>query len=240
MKLLQFAWVAATLFISVTTVKAQSADEIIAKHIEAIGGKEKISQINSLHLESSIEVMGNEATSTTVILHGKGFKNEVDISGQKIIQVITDQGGWSVNPMTGQASATEMTEDMVKAGQHQIYIGGPLFNYAEKGNKVELAGNEDIQGVKAIKLKLTTKGNLELTYFIDPAKYYVIRSISKSTVNGQDVETMVNYSNYQKTEHGYVVPFSAEINLPQGIIIKSTTKKVEINKPVEESIFKAG
>ena len=239
MKLFYYACLAATAVFYTVTVKAQTADEIIAKHIEAIGGKEKISKINSIYLEGSMDIMGNEAASTTVILHGKGFKNEVNIAGQKIVQCITDTGGWSINPMNGQPTATEMTPEMVKAGQHQIFIGGALFNYAEKGSKVELVGSEDIQGVKTTKLKLTTKGNTELIYYIDPAKYHVVRSVSKSSINGQESEITVNYSNYQTTEYGFVLPFTAEINLQQGLVITNITKKVEINKPVEESVFKA-
>jgi len=77
MKLLHIALVAATTLGSVAITRAQTADEIVAKHISAIGGKEKLMQINSLYQENTIEVMGNEASSTTTILNGKGLKNEV-------------------------------------------------------------------------------------------------------------------------------------------------------------------
>lgn len=34
-----------------TVGKAQTADEIIAKHIDALGGADKLSQVNSVYLE---------------------------------------------------------------------------------------------------------------------------------------------------------------------------------------------
>src|SRR2546425_13338282 len=129
MKTLKLALVGLTALAGISA-KAQTADEIVAKHIEAVGGKDKISKINSIYLENSIEVMGNEAPGTTVILNGKGFKSEMDFNGQKIVQCITDKGGWTINPMAGQTSATPMPEELVKQGQDQLYIGGPLFNYA--------------------------------------------------------------------------------------------------------------
>src|SRR5690349_9813889 len=105
MKVFRIALVALTTFGSVAVSHAQTAEEIIAKHINAIGGKEKLAQINTIYQENTIEVMGNEATSTTIIVNGKGFKNEVDFGGQKIVQCITDKGGWSINPLAGQTTA---------------------------------------------------------------------------------------------------------------------------------------
>ena len=240
MKLFSIALIALTTVGNVVISQAQTAEEIIAKHITAIGGKEKLAQINSIYQENTIEVMGNEANSTTIVVNGKGFKNEVNFGGQKIIQCITDKGGWSINPMTGQTTAEPMTDEQYKFGKDQLDIGGPLVNYATKGNKVELVGKEDLNGINAFKIKVTTGSNVESLYFIDPTTYYVLKNVSKASISGQDMETSILYSDYKKTDFGYVMPYSMEMNLPQGFTIKSTTKKVEINKPVDENVFKAG
>ncbi|MEP6725911.1 MAG: hypothetical protein ABJC98_08855, partial [Bacteroidota bacterium] len=88
------------LFIA-AVLHAQTADEIVNKHIDAIGGKDKIKQITSVYLEGTTQVMGNENPTTITILNGKGYKSESDFNGQKAIQSYTDKGGWSVNPMGG-------------------------------------------------------------------------------------------------------------------------------------------
>ncbi|MEJ7770110.1 MAG: hypothetical protein WKF89_19990 [Chitinophagaceae bacterium] len=239
MKALKLGLLAMSVIVSCSVASAQTADEVVAKHIDAIGGKEKIAMINSIYMENSFEVMGNQAPSKTTILNGKGFKNEVDFNGQKIVQCVTDKGGWSINPMSGSTTATQMPEEQLKAAQEQLNIGGPLFNYTEKGNKIELLGNEDIQGVIAFKLKVVTKSNVETTFFIDPKSYYVLKSVSKQNMNGQGMEATANFSDYKKTDYGYVVPFTTELQLPQ-FTIKSNTTKVEINKPVDENFFKEG
>src|ERR1035438_4978656 len=114
-------------------VQAQSVDEIINKHIEAIGGKEKINNIKTKYAESTMEVMGNEAPTTTYIIYGKGYKSETDFNGQKIIQCVTDKGGWGINPMMGQTSPEAISGDLVKSSQSQLQVGGPLLDYAAKG-----------------------------------------------------------------------------------------------------------
>src|SRR5882757_7375468 len=94
--------------LSISAVQAQTVDEIINKHIEAIGGKEKLSQAKSLYIENSMEVMGNQAPSTESVLEGKGYKNETEINGAKKNNFYTDKGGWMVNPMMGASDPQAM------------------------------------------------------------------------------------------------------------------------------------
>ena len=64
---------------------AQTADEIIAKHIDSIGGKEKLAQIKSVVITSSLQVMGADNPASTTLLTGVGYISQADINGQKIV-----------------------------------------------------------------------------------------------------------------------------------------------------------
>jgi hypothetical protein len=214
-------------------VQAQTVDEIISKHVDAIGGKDKIGQIKSLYSEATVQAMGNENPSTLTVLNGKGYKMESEINGQKMVQCFTDKGGWAINPFAGGSDAQSMPADVYKLNEDQIYIGGPLVDYAAKGNKVELQGKED----GAYKLKVTNKDSAESTYYIDPATYYVTKLVQKGTMMGQEMEITRTYSNYKKTDFGYVIPYTVEINYGGQFNISSAVKKIEINKDVDPKIF---
>lgn len=238
MKFLRVSLIALTTLTASVAASAQTVDEIINKHVEAIGGKDKLNNMKSLYIESDMEVMGNQATSTITTLFGTGSRSEIDFNGQKIINCITaDKGGWTINPLAGQVTAENMPEGQANASKPQLYPGGILLDYAAKGNKVELAGQEDINGVKAWKLNVTTKEGANLTQYIDPNTWYIIKTVTKLNMGGQDIEQGVTFSDYKKTDYGFVAPHSSAIELPQGMILNVSVKKIEINKDIDPKIF---
>lgn len=130
----------AVLFASLSTI-AQTANDVIEKHLAAIGGKDKLATINTVKIQNTMSVMGNDAPNTIVIVNGKGYRSESEINGQKMVQVYTDKSGWMINPMAGGTSAQKMPDEQVKSGQSQIYVS-PFLDYAAKGYKAERRGKK--------------------------------------------------------------------------------------------------
>lgn len=218
-----------------TEQSAQTADQIVSKYVVAIGGKDAISQVKSMYMESSVQVMGNESPSTTMIVDGVGFKSETDINGTKIVTCYTDKGGWSINPMAGANDPTPMPEDVYNAGKGQINVGGPLYDYAAKGSKVESFGKEG----DAYKIKLTTKENVESIYLIDSTSYLVTSVMSKGKMQDQQVDITTKLSDYRKTDLGYVIPYGINIDFGQ-FALSVAVKKVEFNKTIDPAVFAMG
>jgi hypothetical protein len=55
----------AGILFSANFVQAQTVDEIIDKHVAALGGKDVINKVNSIYTESTLDVMGNSANTTS-------------------------------------------------------------------------------------------------------------------------------------------------------------------------------
>ena len=211
---------------------SQTAEEIVGRHIDALGGKEKLGQLKTIHIQSDIEVMGNNAPMELHIVDGKAMKSVVNFNGSEIIQVVTDTSGWSVNPMMGSSEPTAMQKEQYEASRSQIFIAGPLFDYEARGNKVELLGKEN----NLYKLKVTNQTPFSSTYFIDPETYYITKAIIQGNVQGQTVEITSDFSQYRKTDIGFVMPFESNIDYGQ-FQIHNTVKKVDINQEVDPKIF---
>ena len=94
-------------------------------------------------------------------------------------------------------------------------------------------GKDDVEGTDCFKLKVTDKSGKETTVFIDAATYNIIRTREKAKANGKEVESITNYTNYQKQPEGIIIPMSIESE--DGPV---TIKSVEVNKSLDVSIFK--
>jgi hypothetical protein len=232
MKIVKIALLTVIIAASFINATAQTADEVINKYIDALGGKEKVNQVNSVYVEGEMDIMGNKAPSVTYILNGKGYKNEVDFNGTKIISAYTDKGGWTINPMAGQNVATPVSEDLLKAGQLNLDAAGPMVDYAKKGNKVELQGKDGSN----YKIKVITPANVEIVYFIDTATYYNVKTITKMMANGQEMEITAENSDFKKTDSGVLMPYAGSITYP-GLTINFTNTKIEVNKPMDAAVF---
>jgi hypothetical protein len=215
---------------------AQTADEIIKKWTDAMGGKDKLGSIKTIYTEGDLNVMNNPAPHKTYMINGKSYKSVTDFNGQIIIDCYGMDSGWSVNPFAGATTPVNMSAAQVKLGQLELDGPGSLFDYATKGSKVEFLGKENLNGATCYKLKLTTATGVEATFFIDSTTNYISKLVKKLTVDGQDIEVTAVMTNYKKTDEGFTMPFSQEITLP-GLSLTIDNKKIEINKEIDPTIF---
>lgn len=217
--------------VAATTCCAQTAEDIVAKNQAAVGGKDIIEATKSIVVTNNLEVMGNDVPSTTTILAGKGFKNETEFNGTKIIQAVSDHGGWSVNPMAGQSTATAMSDEDVKTAQSQLNPV-PLSNYTANGGKIELVGTDTAD----YKIKYTNNTPLSVVYYINTKTYLIDKADIHTVVNGQPIDATALFSDYRKIDNGLLVPYKIERDMPQ-YTLNFTVQKIEVNKDIDPTVF---
>lgn len=229
-----FSLFAATAF-SFATVKAQTADEIVSKHIEAIGGTEKLKTINTLVMEGTLSAQGMEIPIKSYGQQNYGSKQEFVVMGMTAYIISRKDSGWNFLPFNGQTAPEPMTAEDLKDRENDLDIQSELLDYKTKGHSIELLGKEDVDGTECFKLKVLYKNGKEATLYFDPATYFIIQRKGIAKANGQEIEVTTKLSNYTKTPEGLVFPMTIESNTLPGPL---TFTKVEVNKAIDEATFK--
>jgi len=218
---------------------AQTADEIVAKHLEALGGAEKWKALKSIEMKNKFTVQGMDIDSKTVIVNGKSLRTDISVMGQEIISAIDGETGWAQQPamMGGTGEPEDMPGALIKESRKQVNLGGSLLNYKENGSTVELVGKEKLDGVDVYHLKLIEKNGDITNLFLSASNYYTIKSAGKRNIQGKDIDAEVNFSNFKQIE-GLTFPFTMETASPMGGMMTIETETIKLNPTIDDIIFK--
>ena len=189
-----------------SSLTAQTADEIIAKNIQARGGLEKIKAVKSMKMIGRTTVgPGAEAPLTVEIKRPNKMRLDVTFQGMTLTQSYDGKKGWVINPFEGSKNPEPMSPEDLKESEEQADIDGPLVDWKAKGHSVELIGKEKVEGTDAYKLKLTLKTGTVRYIFIDADSYLAIRNEEKRTIRGTETETEQTIGDYKKVR-GMLIP----------------------------------
>jgi hypothetical protein len=74
-------------------------------------------------------------------------------------------------------------------------------------------------------------------YVIDSATYLVKSQTTKGKMQGQDVEITTSFSDYRKTDTGYLLPYAIDLDFGGQFQLNIAVKKIELNKTIDPAVF---
>lgn len=221
---------------AVCAVEAQNAEDVVAKHLAAIGA-DNWSKYKSIKMEADITsgaAAGMKITWSMTAVRDKAARMDISVMGMNQIVVINDNAGWSTNPFMGKTDPEPLTPDQVESMKDMTDIDGALVGYKEKGYTLEYVGTEDVDGVEAIKIKVNKGKKTEYSFF-DPETYYEIKNVTVEEVDGKNVEQATIYSNFQK-QGNIMMPMTMQQEGPMGPTTITMTS-VTFNPEIDQKIF---
>lgn len=237
-KLLLLSFVLA-LFALAAAAQDLTADQVIAKSIQARGGMEKLKAVKSLRMTGKMLVgPGMEAPVTMELKRPASFRMEFTFQGLTGVQAYDGKTGWRVMPFQGKKDPEPMGEEEVKLAAEQADMDGPLVDYKDKGNTVELLGKESVEGAPAYKLKVTLKNGGIRTIYFDADSFLELKTESKVTLRGTEREGESSLGDYKEVD-GLMFAYSIEAS-QKGSPMKQkiTLDKIEVNPAIEDARFK--
>ncbi|WP_020607443.1 hypothetical protein [Spirosoma spitsbergense] len=205
-----------------------TAQDVLDKHMQALGGTEKIGTLKSVILKQITLAQTQEIRQTLYILPGKGVRSEMNTMGFEITIAARGDSGWQVNPaMYGNQQPVALPAKEARAVCAQADLFGPLASAKALGHEVTYGGDEKIDGELCHKLTATTLSGSQYTGYISTKSYMLVKLITKSME--------VYYSDYQKVGD-YWFPHLVEI-ISGGNKASLTDRHFEVNKSINDDLF---
>ena len=219
-----------------TLLYAQTADEIIAKHLDATGGLAKIKAVKTRRLTGNFEVNGMQAGFVELESRPDKMRREIAIQGMTMVQSYDGKTAWQVMPFNGKKDPQAMTGDELRQFQEEADMDGSLADYKQKGSTVELAGREQFNGTDVFNIKLTLKTGQVRNFYLEANSFLQIGVSGKAKREGKEFEVRTSLTDYKDVE-GVMYPFTIESNAGDQGSAKVTLQTIEVNVPIEDSVF---
>jgi hypothetical protein len=219
---------------------AQTADSIIARYVQTIGGTARLQAVQSLRRTGRFT--GGGGFEAVVVQENKrpnSVREEFSIQGMTGINAYDGHDGWKIEPWQGKRDPEALGEEEMHGILDDADFDGPLVNYQAKGNRVEYQGVEQVEGSDAYKLKVTRPNGDVSFYYLDTEYYVPIRIDTQRMIRGAPQESETSLGDYKQVA-GVYLPFSFESG-PKGSSSadrsKITYDKIEANVPLDNTRF---
>jgi outer membrane lipoprotein-sorting protein len=237
--------VAAVLVFWSMSAIAQTADEIIEKHLTATGGRAALSKLTSRTSTGKITVgtpVGD--LNGTIELSNKVPNKQrtlvkIDASAFGGGEVVQDQRfdgttGYIIDTFQGDREITGSQLDTLKLAAR---FPSPLLDYKGAGVQVTLSGREKIGSGEAYVLVFTTPTGPGSRVFIDTASLMVVKTAVTINVPqlGGDIEQVSELSDFRDVD-GVKVPFTIRSTNPAQTITV-TLSSITHNANIDDSSF---
>jgi predicted Zn-dependent peptidase len=208
-----------------------TALDVINKYIEAIGGKEKLDEVTSLHASMKMTVQGMQLDVNQYVQEPGKMAMTVAM-GPNVMQkqvVNGDKGS-----MTAMGQTKELTGDELARYQLQTYVSLES-KYEELGFKTELKSISKVDGKETYVVEVTSPQGDLMTDYYEVETGLKLKSEGKVEMQGSKIQQVTNITEYK--EFGGI-KFATKVN--QAVNQQSfeiNVENIEINPEIEEAIF---
>lgn len=201
-----------------------TAESVVEKYLEAIGGRKKLSKIQDVTMTMSTTMQGMSISIKSINKAPNKMFVEVGSGGMVFSkQVFDGTKAMMSSPMGNQELSGNELEDM----KNQAILNIEL-DYAKNGIKLELLGIEPLDGKETYVIQLTyPKGNKETEY------YDIATGLRLRKVGSQGPTDMKDYREVK----GILFPFVIQQEM-EGMSMKMNVESIELNTKPSDDIFK--
>lgn len=217
---------------------ALTAEEMIARYYDAIGGVEKYTGVQTMIVTGKVQVMGMELPFTMTTKRPSKLHIASDFQGAKIVQLFDGEHGWMINPMMGTTEPQPMPEIQEKGFKVQADMDGPLIGWQKKGYTLEVLPDDEVEGTPVHRLRVEAGEGITITMSFDQDSFLLIKQTTKLKQDDTEFEQDTFMSDYRDID-GRMVAMAREQRMGADVQSTLVMESVVFDAPVDDALFAA-
>ncbi len=217
------------------TLDGIDAQTIIEKYIDAVGGREKLSAVNSFIMKSQASTPMGDVTTTIQGKDNTKVNMKVEASGM-VVQEITfnglkaEVGGVQGSQVITDPKQFDRFRDMAQFAEELEYFNSD--NY-----KITFQGKDKVDDEPAYKIQVMKSDGSTTTEFYNATSGLKMKEVMNVEANGQQITTTQKLDDYQVVE-GVKVPMKMTLS-GGGMPFEMVTEVVDIqiNPEISDEVF---
>ncbi len=203
-----------------------TAQSILEKYIDVIGGKDKLEGVNSYAMIAEAETQGMTLELELKKTAQYQFLQDIKVMGNSVQKRVLDgDKGYAI----AQGQREDLSEEEIEKVKEES-AAFPELNYLAAGN-ITIEGIEPVGDRKAYKLKITDKKSC----FYDTETGLKLQVVNIEEIQGQQMTNTLGFHDYQEVS-GIKFPFKlVQTAGPQNL--EFTVKEIKVNEGVEATDF---
>ena len=219
---------------------AQELDQLVARNLAAKGGVEALKGTTTVQMRGSVRLHqpapGVEPIVIQMTVSARRpnlVRRDMSFQGETRSVVFDGQTAWQITPQ----GASELRGPQADAVRAEGEFDSILLTWREQGHRLELAGDDTVDGRKVHRIRVIRKDGPVQIYHLD-AETALERKVVTETRDGTQTMTSEMFLSDYRTVGGRTVPFKARQVVNGQLVAEIDFAAVEYNLPLDEGLFR--
>lgn len=210
-----------------------TAEKVIAKYIEAIGGEKKVKELKSVKTTAKGTIQGMEVTMLSSKKAGGKYLMELSVTGMGTLQKVVSDGKDISQEMRGQK--IPLDAGMKELSLFETHIVAEVA-LAAMNIKPTLIGIENVEGVEAVVIDYVFPAGGKISNYFDKNSGLKIQTVTYVKTPQGEVAVPIQFQDYKEVS-GVKIPHTLLQSMGP-MKLKFETSSAEANVNLDDTLFK--
>jgi hypothetical protein len=190
-------------------LSSQTADEIIAKHIDAHGGLAAWGKVDAIKVTGMFTAFSLENEYSSVKTKDGSYFADLYLGEKRVIEALHQGAGWTIDPWQDMEYARRLNSGELNVLMQKAEFITPFLNYQDKGYSVDYTGMDTLDGMIMHRLNLTRPNGKSETWYLHADTFLEYKCESEWVDFARTMPAESYFDDFRSVE-GLVFPFFVE------------------------------